>query len=325
MKLRFACILSVFSCLCAGAAVADWQYPGHYLGDGWYLDDGSRFVMSFRGGGALQRGSVVNEIGSMSAEYYTNPGDGMVVSVAYYENCVSGGGCGDFVYAGLGDLADLPANKNLSVVSFAAGVSVGWTVPNFPQWRMELGWDHISESEYSAAPLFSGELELKDGSIQGIVVNAQSGGAHSSITTDIISAMAFYDFFDGIKKPVREFIPYFGFGIGYASSTTVLNLSDLYGDLSLSVDLGNYGVMNDYKILQFYTSEKDNANIAGLAAFGFSYGITDAMFLDLGARVTYLPKVKWALSNEDGTKHRDWYSVENIIYASIMAGIRFEF
>lgn len=325
MKLRFTAILSVLSCICAGSAHANWQYPGNYLGDGWYQDDGSRFTISVRGGASLQRGAINNDIGSMTAEYYINPNDGMVISAAYYDDCVSGGGCGDFEYAGLGDLSSLPADKDMSNFSFAAGASLGWTVPNSPQWRIELGWDHIAESDYNASPLFDGDLSLQGGSVEGVVINVQSGGTHSQITTDIFSIMAFYDFFDGIRKPLKTFIPYVGFGLGYADSKTVLQLSDLYGDLSTSVDLQNYGELDDYGVLQFFKSEEDNANIAGLLAVGFSYGLTESTFLDLGARVTYVPKVTWTLSNEDGTKHRDWYSAKNIIYANIMLGIRFEF
>lgn len=322
MRIKLAAILSVISCVCAGSAHANWQYPGTYLGDGWYQDDGSRFIMSLRGGAAFQRGEIANEIGSMTAEYYINP-EGIVISAAYYDAC--GAGCVDFEYAGLGNLASLPAGKDLSNFSFAAGASIGWTIPNSPQWRIELGWDHIAESDYNASPLFEGELALEGGNVPDVVVSVQSGGTHSSITTDIISVMAFYDFFDGYKKPLKKFIPYVGFGVGYAASTTVLNLSDLYGDLSLSVDLQKYGELDDYGVLQFYKSENDNANIAGLLALGFSYGLTETMFFDMGARVTYVPKVTWTLSNEDGSHQRDWYSAKNIIYANIMLGIRFEF
>ncbi|MDR1337858.1 MAG: hypothetical protein LBJ73_02400 [Rickettsiales bacterium] len=323
MKFKALSIFSILLCVYAGAAHAGWQYPGHYLGDGWYQDDGSRFVLSVRGGASLQRGKINNEIGSMSALYYINQTDGIIMTAAEREAC--GTNCdGTFQYAGMGNLGDLPAEKNLSTFSFAAGASIGWTVPNSPQWRVELGWDHIAQSEYNAAPLFAGKMDLQGGEVSGVYVDVQSGGAHSNITTDIFSAMAFYDFFDGIKKPVKSFIPYIGFGVGYANSTTVLNLSDLYGDLLESVELQEYGVADNY-VLRFYTSENNTANVAGLLALGFSYGLTETTFLDLGARVTYVPKVIWALSNEDGSKHRDWYSAKNIIYTNVMLGIRFEF
>jgi opacity protein-like surface antigen len=326
MKLKFACFLLVLSCVCANRAHANWQYPGNYLGDGWYSDDGARFIISIRGGAALQRGSISNEIGSMLVDYFINPNDNSIISAAYYDQCIKAGNCAlGYPYAGLGDISNLPAGKNLSNFSFAAGTSVGWTVPNSPQWRIELGWDHVSESEYNAAPLFDGTLLLQGGDVPDMSKSVQSGGTHSSITTDVFSVMAFYDFYDGIRKPLKHFIPYIGFGLGYASSETVLSLSDLYGDLSWSVDLQNYGELDSYNVIQFYTAAKDNTNLAGLVSLGFSYGLTDMIFFDVGARLTYLPKVTWILADANATKYRDWYSAKNLIYADIMLGIRFEF
>ena len=109
--------------------------------------------------------------------------------------------------------------------------------------------------EYNQSPLFDGDLPLTGGDVSDVVIIAQSGSAQSKISTDIISAMAFYDFFDGLQKPVRKVIPYVGFGIGYADSKTTLNLSDLYGDLSTSVDLQNFGEADDYGVVQFYRSK----------------------------------------------------------------------
>jgi len=78
-------------------------------------------------------------------------------------------------------------------------------------------------------------------------------------------------------------------------------------------------------VLQFYKSEKSNSSIAGLVAVGLSYGITETLFLDFGARITYVPKVKWSLTNQDGSRDRDWFSAENVIWANVMLGLRFEF
>ena len=321
MKFKFIHLLPLISCFFAGSASANWQYPGTYLGDGWYQDDGSRFMMSLRGGVAIGGGKIHNEIGSLTTSYYIDQNTGVVVSEAYYDACTLAGYCDDFVLAGMGDLANLPAGQKLSTASFAAGFSLGWSIPHSPQWRVEAGWDHISESEYNAIPLFDGDLTLDSGAI----VNVQSGAAHSITSTDVISLMVFHDFFDGIRKPIREFIPYVGLGFGYAESRTTLNLSDLYGDLSWSVDLQNYGELDDYDVLQFYTSKKTTANIAGLLALGGSYGLDNNLFIDLGVRLTYIPKIKWALSNVDGNKHRDWFSARSVIYTNIMLGIRYEF
>lgn len=327
MRKRIIYILPILSCLCGAGANANWEYPGTYVGDGWYSDDGSRFTISVRGGASVAFASIKNDIGALTSEYYYNPNDGSVISAAYYDACRNGsaGGCADYVYAGVGELGTLPAKEDFESFAFAAGASVGWTIPNHPQWRIELGWDHISETEYNVSPLFEGDLPLAGGLIDGVVVHAQSGGVHSKVNTDIISVMAFYDFYDGLYKPVRTVIPYVGLGVGYADSKTTLNLVDLYGDLSTSVDLQNFGTPDEYGVLQFYRSEKSSSNVAGLVSLGLSYGITDSLFADFGARVAYIPKIKWALDNADNTRSRDWFSAENMIYANIMLGLRFEF
>ncbi len=188
----------------------------------------------------------------------------------------------------------------------------------------------LTESEYNSAPMFEGDLELIGGDITGVVLGGiQSGGVNSTVSTNVISAMAFYDFFEGYQKPLNQFIPYIGFGLGYADVTTVLNLADLYGDLSRDLDLTNYGELveladgSTYTV--FYTSEKNTANIAGLLALGFSYGVADGVYLDGGVRFTYVPQIKWALSNADESKQREWFEAKNIFYTNIMLGLRFEF
>lgn len=308
------------SCLVATLAHANWEYPGYYVGDGAYTDDGSRFVVSLRGGASVSAATIKNQVGSLTSEYYYDPDSGVIMSAGY-----CGENCDQYTYAGIADLSALPPRTDFSALSFAAGASLGWTIPNKPQWRLELGWDHISESEYNSSPLYEGDLELTGGDIDGIVLHLTSGGVQSSVTTDVISAMAFYDFYDGLQKPLRTVIPYVGFGIGYADSKTVLNLADLFGDLSESVDMGNFGEKDDYGVVQFYRSETSSANIAGVLALGLSYGITESMYFDLGARLMYIPKIKWKLTNVDNTRNRDWFSAENMFLANIMLGIRFEF
>ncbi len=331
MRIRKIFLLPLLVLAFVGGARANWQYDGTYIGDGWYTDDGMRFVLSFRGGASMGMASMKNEVGALSTEYYYNETDGSIISAAYYDACVDAGGCDGFVYAGVGELGALPATEDFSSFAAAAGVSVGWTIPNSPQWRVELGYDHISESSYSAAPLYAGDLTLTS----GVVASLESGAVQSNVSTDIISAMAFYDFFDSLNKPLRQMIPYVGFGVGYADSKTVMNLSDLYGDLSYSVDLGNFGEYDDYGVLQFYRSTTHTSNIAGLLSAGFSYGINEQMFLDFGVRLMYIPNIKWALSNDAAqdiesssdydARSRDWISADGMIYTNFMLGLRFEF
>ena len=325
MRKRKIWFLSVLFAMIAGPVMADWQYPGTYVGDGWWNDDGSRFVISARGGGAFGMGKIKNQVGAIANEYYISPDGGTVVTATYYLSCVDKGGCSDYLYAGYGDLNKLPASKDLESFSFAAGASVGWTIPNRPQWRIEAGWDHISESEYNSSPMFSGELELVGGDVNGVVIDVQSSTVNSKISTDVVSAMAFYDFFDGLQKPMQQAIPYVGFGIGYADTKTVLNLSDPYGDLSAQVELQKYGTVDEYGVVQFNKSERNTSNVAGLLAVGFSYGISENIFMDFGVRAMYLPRVKWELYNKEDSRYREWFNAEDLLYINAMLGLRFEF
>ena len=318
--------MPVLSCLMFGAARANWEYPGYYVGEGAYTDDGSRFIVSVRGGASVGMGTIKNEIGELTPLYYMSPDGSVIMSELGYYQCTDRGQCADYIPAGYVNLGDLPATKDFESFGFAAGASLGWTIPNSPQWRIELGWDHISESEYNASAFIEGEAPLFGGSVSDVTAVISSGAVQSKVVTDIISVMAFYDFFDGIQKPTRTVIPYIGFGVGYADIKTTLQLSDPYGDLSGIYELLPYGVKEqDDSVIQFYRSELSSANIAGVLALGLSYGITENMFFDIGARVAYIPRIRWALSNEDASQYRDWFSAENAIYANIMLSLRFEF
>ena len=324
MRKRIFTILPILSWLAVAPAMANWQYDGIYVGDGWYEDDGSRFILGFRGGAAAGFGSVKNNIGPLSAYYFFDDAGTPMSETACggREKCLAAG----YQLIGYGDIGTLPATKDFGSFSFAAGASIGWTLPGRPQWRFEAGWDHVMKSDFNASPLFDGELTLEGGEYAAL--ETPSGAMHSTIQTDVISAMAFYDFFDGTYKPLRTTIPYVGFGIGYADTTTVTNLTDPYGDLSADLDLRNYGTLNETTsatVVDFYQSKYNTSNVAGLLAAGFSYGLTANTFVDFGARLTYIPKVKWTLVNEDGTRHRDLISAEDLIYLNLMLGLRFEF
>ena len=322
MMKKILLVLPLMSCFAVTASHANWEYQSEYAGGGWYTEDGSRFVLSIRGGASYGRAKIQNDIGEMSGFYYYDPATLVVMSETNLKANCDGVICPGYVYLGYGNIGELPAKQEYKKLTFAAGASVGWVLPYAPNWRLELGWDKITEADYNATPLFDGDITLSDGS----VVNVQSGSVHSTVSTDVISAMAFYDFFDGLQKPARTLIPYIGLGMGYANSVTELQLTDKYGDLSTDVELRRDFSKDDTAlILEFYESKKTTSNISGVLAVGVSYGLTEQMFMDFGARFMYIPKIKWALANESDTLHRDWFSTKSIFYTNVMLGLRFEF
>lgn len=331
MRKKNLLFLTLLGILTAGNASAGWQYPGTYVGDGWYQDDGSRFVISARGGASFGMGTVKNKVGAIVTDYYVNSDMTMLAPSSQFieergdeiELVVPDG----WYHAGYASLDSLPATKNLESFAFTAGVSLGVTMPNRPQWRIEAGWDQITESNYNSSPMFSGEVELVgsvDAAYGNLVAGLQSGSVDSQLTTDVFSIMAYYDFFDGLHKPMNKLVPYVGLGIGYASTDTILNMSDPFGDIAVQQDLAQYGEIINNMIL-FYRSKYSSVNVASILSLGASYGISEQVFFDFGLRMMYLPEIKWALSNQDNTKHREMFSSENNIYINAVIGIRFEF
>ncbi|MCQ2574767.1 MAG: hypothetical protein MJ156_01520 [Alphaproteobacteria bacterium] len=300
-KLIFSMVLALYS----SSVLANWEYDGYYTRDGHYSDKGARFVLGARGGVTYGTGSMKNKVGSL----YAFDGES------------------EF------NVSSLPVKENFSKFGFAANANIGFVVPTYSNWRIELEWDKIAKTEYNQIPLFSGSVEVTNLDGSKDTQNKNSGGVSSSITTDVISAMVYYDFFGDEKhKTANQFIPYVGLGIGYANSRTTLKLSDIYGDLSnygiggYDPDLRDYGfVESDGDIINFYESTVDNANVAALGSVGIAYGLTDSMFLDLNAKVIYIPEVKWKLSNETGSQYRDWFSAENMFHMNFTLGLRFEF
>ena len=317
-------IFSFLTCtfIAMAAAQANWQYPNNYTRDSWNGDDGMRFTLSVRGGAAFGNAKIKNEIGGLTGQYMQNVDTGEIVTLAW-QTAVDPDG--NYVNAGYGRLGDLPAGKNYKETTTVIGFSAGFTMPETPQWRLEFGFDHIAESDYNQSPLFEGTLDLTS----GLSVEAQSGAVQSSLASDIYSVMAFYDFFTGISKPMHTMIPYIGVGAGYADTKTVLQLTDSYGDLSDVYELQNFGVVDDAGVIQFNKAETHTSNLVPVAAVGISYGISDKMFLDLGVRAMYIPKIKWQLTNGDTDnsteKRRDWFSAENMLYLNAMIGLRVEF
>lgn len=298
-----------------GAALANWQYSGEYTYDMNSYDNGGRVSVSVRGGATYAMSKMHNDVGSVVYSYCMDPATGELYSTESDGSCASG-----LEYAGTGSLGSLSMGK-LDEIAFSGGASIGWILPEHPQWRLELGWDHFAEVDYNETPLFYGDMKLSNGSVDR---GFAAGSVQSTMSTDLISVMAFYDFFDGYVKPLHTMIPYVGIGFGYADTKTVMNFADLYGNLSDFEDLTNFGEL-DGGVIHFYKSTTNTSNIAGVAALGFSYGLVDNLFLDFGARVSYIPRVKYRLVNADDTRHMDWFSAKNLIYANIMVGVRLEF
>ena len=317
MRSRIFYFLACVLVLNTGAAQANWQYSGEYTYKTSSDDDGGRATVTLRGGMSYVMASMKNEVGSVVPVFCVNSGTGEVIPLGTADDCSAYPG---FEEAGTGNLGSL-GMEDLSDIAFSGGASIGWVLPNNPRWRLELGWDHFAEVDYNEAPLFSGDMHLTNGSTAYV----ESGAVQSTVSSDIISVMAYYDFFDGSAKPMGKMIPYVGLGFGYADTKTVMNLSDPWGDLSLVEDLTNFGEQNDNGVIQFYRSTTNTANIAAVAALGFAYGLNKNLFLDFGVRVSYIPHVKYRLSNADETRPLDWFSAKNLIYANVMLGLRFEF
>lgn len=323
-------LFSLLTIMCVAPAFAGWQYDGYYIDDEFYTEDYTKFVIGFRGGLSWANAKMKNDVGNLQGYYYMdNTTQEVISSLAYDIYLEDGGDPSAYTYAGYGDLSSLPLKQDFSKWAFTAGGSIGFTIPYHPNWRLEAGYDHISETDYNQIPLFEGNLMLSGGDVEGLF-HVASSGATTTISTDIISAMAYYDFFDGSKKPLNTIIPYIGLGVGYATSKTTLKLADIYGDLSTDSDLQNYGEPDANYVLQFMPpSDKSkfpsSENIAAIAVLGVSYGIAEYTFLDFGARVIYVPKITWNLVNSDASQHREWFSAKNMLYSNFTLGLRFEF
>ena len=50
------------------------------------------------------------------------------------------------------DLFKAFTKENFNKTAFAAGASIGFTIPYRPQWRLEVGYDYISETNYNQIP-----------------------------------------------------------------------------------------------------------------------------------------------------------------------------
>lgn len=319
MMKKMLFVLPMIACMFSGIARANWEYDGTYVRDGYYQDDGRRFIIIMRGGISYARAQMKNDIGSLTTDYYYD-------GTSIIPGTICGANCDVYQFVGYGNIGELKPQKSYESVSFTGGAAIGWVLPWTPQWRFQVDWDYISESEYNASPLFDGTMFLVGGEVPGITKTPwKTGSVQSSVTTNVLSTMAIRDFYTGWEKPLRKVIPYAGFGLGYADSETILNFSDAYGDLSLLAELQNFGELDSNDILQFYSAKRHSSNLAGVLTFGASYGISESFFLDFGFRFIYVPQIKWALSNQDGSRTRDWFHAKSTLYSNFIFGFRWEF
>ncbi|MCL2758296.1 MAG: hypothetical protein FWE64_03175 [Alphaproteobacteria bacterium] len=314
--------------LYVGAADAQWERRPV-----WH-DDGMRVTLSVRGGFAMGAGRIRNEYGFMPENYYdiynewdifvANATETYVYRVLFGNPEFSGF---TWDYIGTVDIGALSAGGRYKTTGFSGNVAVGFTLPNSPQWRLEADWLHFSETAFKSSPMFNGVGPYSPG--LGDVVTISSSDVRARTTGDIVSMMMYYDFFEGRAKRPNEFIPYIGFGFGYASMRTVLELLDLFGELSDQPSLEHMGDPGLY-VRDFYTSENNFGTIAGTVAAGFSFGIMDGLFLDGSVRLTYIPKVMFSLNNDfvadfPGSRTADVFSVTGLTYTTILFGLRAEF
>lgn len=308
-------LLTLSFILSAPLAHANWEYSGGYG------DDGGRLTFSVRAGVASPISATMqNDLGQVPTYYYTDN-----VNQIYVNDHL----CGDI--DGLtpcnllanADLGKLPVAKEYSEMSFAGGAALGVVLAGNPNIRLELDWLHISKSTYSADPLFQGEIETALGTIPNLIASARG-----TSSTDVISAMFYYDFFTGYEKPERTLIPYVGLGLGYAVTTTTLELTDAYRDLN-NVTFDGFGIQTAAGTIDFFTSENETGNFALSGALGFSYGIQHGIFFDIGARASYTPRIVWALNNkahpDQNQKSHNIFSANDVVFVNIYAGMRFEF
>jgi len=289
---------------CALGVRADWEY-----GDREH-DDGGRFTITLRGGVSLPASATMkNDLGDMLVPY------------CYYYG-LTDSRCGGDLYSdalGFSNIGEVGAAKSYETTSWVGGVSVGMVVPDSPNLRLEMDWLHTGKTGYNSMPLFGDDENMV-------------AAARLTSTTDVISAMIYFDMVGGEQRSEKKTIPYFGVGLGYAMSTTVLSMWDEWGELATNMDMQNFGecsIINNMTICEFYVSETETGNFALTGALGAAFWLGEGMYLDIGARATYIPKIRWSLNDRsgDGTiiRERDIISANDAILASFYAGLRFEF
>ncbi|MDR2685900.1 MAG: hypothetical protein LBB23_03975 [Rickettsiales bacterium] len=325
-------MLGALVALGATNANANWSY----LQD---KDDGARFYISVKGGLAQSFGGKTQDaMGDMIYLFY--PPEDLIPAGTYaavlmtekecreYGNSlVSNGGlaasgCYPLGYVPLGDIT-----KQFEVRTLSTNLAAGFVLPNSPQVRMELSWDHLSESRYDTSPLFTGvegEFIIWDGTNDPDIVPAvvpYSGSIASSVSSDIVMMMMYYDFFDGMSKPQKTIIPYIGAGFGLATSQVQMTLGDSNG---VFYETGSFDPYFD-STNGFPPSSSSSQGLAVAGALGFSYGLVEHAFMDVGVKAIYANKINWTLINTDNGMEKNIISAGPMIYGIFNIGFRFEF
>jgi hypothetical protein len=323
------------------AANANWSYWEDY-------DDGARFYVRFAGGvafgGALDMnndmvGITTPELAAGYAEDTANPGfadltkpTGEILTLDEYKKCVDEKNCASEAYASIGKLefGKSPIKDSFSVATWTTNLGAGFVLPN-SHFRTEVSWDHISETKYSSSKLISDTVETTGYIGNAMMVDVDLGSVTSKVSTDIVSLMFYYDMYDGLVKPAKTLIPYIGAGLGYANSTVNMSYIDsgALRDTGLFCDFFSDGACGTTS-LATYQSETNNGGLAFGLAGGFSYGLSNIAFLDIGAKLMYADKIIWTLSNEGNsaatsTVQQDIFSTSGTFYIMGTVGFRFEF
>ncbi len=256
--------------------------------------DSLKFILNLRGGGTLGKAKFQNDLGNIYIPYSTSQEDTI-------------------------NIGTLEIQENFFEKSLVGNIALGFSFPYFPQIRVVADWLHISSTSYEISPLFNGPTNTTDGEQIAI------GMSDADFSTDTFSAFVYLDVFSGNLRQKNSFIPYLGVGIGVASSDTFLTLIDKDGFLFSSEELAPF-----YEKNEFYPSQNTSTNITGSVELGFAYRITQHAYIDFGTRLTYIPGISWALNNRlselaTTEEKKDVYNTRNMLYTSVLLGIRLEF
>lgn len=203
------------------------------------------------------------------------------------------------------NLGESKPQEKLKSFTFYSSLALGFVIPEYQNWRTEFSWDHVAQFNYDPSPIFEQKYNYVD--LNNILheFDVPSGAMTTTNTIDLYMLNFYYDFYDSRIKRAGEWIPYIGFGIGYANIITKMQLDDLYGDFSMNSAISSYGYASTDadtpNLTLFYESELQKGSLALAGMLGFSFGFTDSVFLDLGLKVSWIDKIHWALTNTSTT------------------------